>query len=182
MTGEKRPTGDMALCSMGQTTFPNQRLQCTYSSCESKMGTEPPTAPVDSPEIAINFVLSLERLCLYHHRIPSPELLMMGSIGGSGHSSMLSSVIMDRAPPFKFNPLTFGYPPDAEWHTPTVELEQLLRTSEQLGLDTEVTPIQIWNTVKQHPNVGTLNVTHLDLLRTRLYPSVICYGSVFSHD
>ena len=86
---------------------------------------------------------------------------------------------MDRAPKFSFNPLAFGYPPDAKWQTPTVELEQLLETSLRLELDAEVTPIQIWNLVRQNPKFDAFTTEHLDLLQTRLSTFVKCYGFVF---
>lgn len=178
-TRDHEPTGNLASCSMGKTSFPNQRLEVQYPSHDSLAGVAAHPATLDdNPNAVVNFVLSLEQPCIYHHRLPSPELLITGSIGGTGHSSMLSSIVMDRAPDFSFNPLTFGYPPDASWQTPTVELEQLLATSQQLGLDDEVTPIQVWNLVRQHAKFGACTTEHLEGLRSRLGTFVKCYGSV----
>lgn len=174
-TPGSQPGIDMATCSMGGTTFPNQSLQVRYPPVEPSVepGRESDLA---KPDAIVNFVLSLEQPCLYHHRLPSPELIATGSFGATGHSSMLSNVVVDRAPSFSLNPLAFGYPPNAEWQTPTAELETLLQMSQQLGLDTEITPVQVWSHVKQHPKFGFFTVAHLEILRARLLPLVKCHG------
>jgi hypothetical protein len=174
----------LASCSMGGTTFPSQRLEFHFPSSSYRSPTAnretQPTNLVNNPNAIVNFVLSLEQPCIYHHRMPSPELLITGSISATGHSSMLSSPVMARAPTFKFNPLSFGYPPNIEWQTPTIELEQLLETSQRLDLDAEeVTPIQIWSLIRQNPKFDALTTEHLDILGTRLHTFVKCYGSVF---
>jgi len=167
---------------MAGTTFPNQSLHVQLESPRERAASRPhPKKPIiDDSAAIINFVLSLERPCIYHHRIPSPELLITGSIGATGHASMLSSIVLDRAPSFSFNPLAFGYPPDATWQTPTVELEQLLETSQRLDLDAdEVTPIQVWGLLRQDTKfAAAFRTEHLELLRTRLYSFVKCYGLV----
>lgn len=164
---------------MGNTTFPNQSLEVHYPAHESTAAVMQPAKLGDDSNAIINFVLSLEQPCIYHHRLYSPELLITGDIGATGHSSMLSNIVVNRAPGFSLNPLAFGYRPDAKWQTPIVELEQLLETSKQLGLDPEeITPIQIWNLVRQHPKFEAFTLGHLDMLRSRVHSAVKCYGSV----
>jgi hypothetical protein len=59
---------------------------------------------------------------------------------------------------------------------PAIELENLLSLSQLLQLDGEVTPIEIWQRVHQHPQFRELTNERLDRLRDELLPQVVCYG------
>ena len=155
--------------------FPHQSLSLSYPDC-----LMPPNlkrgADITHPHVVLDFILSLEQPCIYHHKLPSPELLLTGSLGGTGHASMLSSPIMARAPAFSLNPLKFGLPPDAQWQVSLVELEQLLQASQKLDLDTEITPIQAWNCIRTHPLFNAFDASRLDQLRVQLLPLIKCHG------
>jgi hypothetical protein len=130
---------------------------------------------LDATQIGVNFVLALEHPCLYHHGIPSAMLLAHGEIG-YGHSLMLSSPIMEHSPSYSLNPLKMGFPRGAKWSVPALELEKLLSFSDQIELEGEITPVQVWHTVRQHPNFSRLTPERLEGLRNALLPNVKCLG------
>ena len=137
------------------------------------------TYGLDSAQVGINFVLALEQPCLYHHSIPSVPMLAHGELG-TGHSLMLSSPIMEHSPNYSLNPLKLGWPRGAKWNIPAVELEKLLTFSEQIELEGEVTPVQIWNLVLRHGNFSSMTPEKLEDLRDSLLPNVKCLGSGFA--
>ncbi|KPI41037.1 uncharacterized protein AB675_7962 [Cyphellophora attinorum] len=130
---------------------------------------------LDSVQVGINFVLALEHPCLYHHSIPSVPMLAHGYMG-TGHSLMLSSPIMEHSPSYSLNPLKMGWPRGAKWNVPAIELEKLLTFSEEIELEGEVTPVQVWNVVKRHPKFESMTAEKLEAFRDALLPSVKCLG------
>lgn len=65
------------------------------------------------------------------------------------------------------------------WDVSEAGVERLLELSADLPLDGEVTPVQIWNQVRRHPQYEGLNVKRLEKLKTMLMLHVKCYGYVF---
>jgi hypothetical protein len=139
--------------------------------------TAVPHEGLDTTQLGINFILALENPCFHHHKIPSPELLITGSIGGTGHQQMLSSPIMARSPKFSFSPLSFGYSSEAEWTVPTAELESLLNLSPILEGEEELTPVQGWYLIRNHPIFNQISPENLQSLSQALLPDIKCYGS-----
>jgi hypothetical protein len=160
--------------------------------------TTSPTSPLKSPEgdlsstqTAINFILCLEHPCLYHHNIPSVPMLAHGYVG-TGHSLMMSSPIMHHSPhTYSLNPLTstnghrgIGWPRNATWEVPAIELEKLLKFSDDVtsllaedGVATEITPVQAWHRIVKHPNFAErMTEEKLSALQTRLRAKVKCVG------
>jgi len=135
---------------------------------------------LDSGLIGINFVLALEQPCLTHLHMLSPELEEVGSTG-TGHEAMLSSPVMARAPTFASDPFTSGFPADAEWTVPTIELEALLALSRNLELEEEITPVQAWQLVKEHTHFSLVSYDGLEYLKHILLPLVECYGYDHPH-
>lgn len=123
----------------------------------------------------INFVLALERICLPHHKLTSPELLIYEQLG-TGHGQMLSSPAMACVPPASTDARDIPLQAGCRWNVPAIELENLLSLSQLLQLDGEVTPIEIWQRVQTHPRFRELTQERLDRLRDQLLPQVICYG------
>jgi hypothetical protein len=126
-------------------------------------------------QAGVDFVLALERICLHHHKLTSPELIMLGNLG-TGHASMLSSPVMDRVPTAITNPRHIPLQSGCRWTVPAAELERLLSLSQSLNLDAEATPVQIWQRVYLHPQFPELTFDRLDRLRCGLLPQVKCYG------
>lgn len=127
-------------------------------------------------QAGVDFVLALERICLHHHKLTSPELVEMGDLG-TGHLGMLSSSVMARVPPSATaNPRHIPLQTQCQWSVPAGELEHLLSLSQSLNLDGEMTPVQIWQKVYLHPQFQEMTVDRLDRLRSELIPRVKCYG------
>lgn len=55
---------------------------------------------------------------------------------------------------------------------PAVEVDKLLQLSSQLSLEGELTPIEAWHRIKQHPGFVTLNRDRLEQLKVVLLPGV----------
>jgi hypothetical protein len=123
----------------------------------------------------INFVLALERICLPHHKLTSPELFIYEQLG-TGHAQMLSSPAMACVPPASTDARDIPLQDGCRWNVPAMELENLLSLSQLLDLDGEVTPIEIWQRVHQHARFRELTHERLDQLRDELLPQVVCYG------
>ena len=162
--------------------------------------------PLDYPQIAVDFVLeyvrsihifqfidtvpffsfpppmhpteitfpshSLEQPCLRHHRThtyPDGET--------NGHALMLQSPIMSRCPaPIKTDTKRERIDPSVTWSMPAWEIEKLLKLSRTISLEGEITPVEAWQRIKQHPAWATLDQERLDALKQVLAPEVMCYG------
>jgi len=146
-------------------------------ACDQEVERPLSTHPygLDSTQVGVNFVLALEHPCLYHHSIPSVPMLAHGEIG-YGHSLMLSSPIMEHSPSYSLNPLKMGWPKGTTWNVPAIELDKLLSFSDQIELESEITPVQVWHQVRCHPNFNSLTPERLQSLRDALLPSVKCLG------
>jgi hypothetical protein len=59
---------------------------------------------------------------------------------------------------------------------PAVEVERLLNLSSRLSLEGELTPIEAWQRIKQHPGFATLDRGRLQQLKAVILPEVQCYG------
>lgn len=122
-------------------------------------------------QVGVDFVLALEYVCLSHHVAHS------ACEEGSGHEMMLLSPIMNHSPPL--NAATqpgSGLASGATWCVPAVELEKLLEFSDRLSLDGEITPVEGWQRIRQHPQFGVLTRDGLEVMKTALVPEVKCYG------
>jgi hypothetical protein len=172
-----------ALEAESSTALPSEAADTTMMfGTDAPPATSPPGSPhphgLDSTQIGVNFVLALEQKCLYHHSIPSVPMLAHGDVG-YGHSRMLSSPIMEHSPSYSLNPLKMGWPRGTTWNVPAGELERLLSFSDQIELEGEVTPVQVWNEVRCHPNFSLMTPEALEALRDALLPNVKCLGYVF---
>lgn len=122
-------------------------------------------------QVGVDFVLALEHVCLGHHALHS------SSDDGSGHGMMLMAPIMWRSPPLtQTTEPGSGLPSGTRWSVPAIELEKLLEFSDRLSLDGEITPVEAWQRIRQHPNFSNLTSDGLDALKATLVPEVQCYG------
>ncbi|EXJ91588.1 hypothetical protein A1O3_00136 [Capronia epimyces CBS 606.96] len=128
---------------------------------------------LDSSQVGVEFILGLEHVCLYHVDLHN------GSRDSNGHTLMLSSPIMARSPPLtqttQPGPGT-GLPDGTRWCVPAVELERLLEFSDRLDLSGEITPVEAWQRIRQHPNFSNLTRDGLEALKASLTPHVKCHG------
>ena len=169
-----------------------------YSQTASSAPPVPPiSAAMPHPQglgatqVGVDFVLALEHVCLDHHAEHAT------AAGGSGHEMMLMSPIMWHSParqaaarsqpsaarqpsPEATTHATAqtrsGLPSGTRWSVPAIELEKLLDFSDKLSLEGEITPVEAWQRIRQHPNFGELNRDGLEALKETLLPEVTCYG------
>lgn len=128
---------------------------------------------LDAAQVAVDFVLDLERPCLSHHgpAVHDGEF--------SGHRLMVQAPIMasSNTPGTIYNLKPGGeLPKNATWTVPAVDVERLLNLSSRLSLEGELTPIEAWQRIKQHPGFATLDRGRLQQLKAVILPEVQCYG------
>lgn len=66
------------------------------------------------------------------------------------------------------------------WNLPESGVERLLELSDRLPLDGEVTPVQMWNHIRRHPQFIRLKAEDLEGLKIALMQHVKCYGYITS--
>jgi hypothetical protein len=186
---------------VGETVY-GQRLQVqlptTASSTTSSNACIPstsngiaPAVPSNSPnaapsrdcgldhasvQLGVDFVLTLEHVCLHHHGLVSDEPVEQCSKGADFHAALLQSQVMHRADPAELHPLPSGLPSQAAWDVPAVELERLLSLSQQLGLTNEITPVQAWQQLVSHPKYAQVTREKIEALCQQLLLNVRCQG------
>ncbi|EXJ60924.1 hypothetical protein A1O7_05077 [Cladophialophora yegresii CBS 114405] len=139
-------------------------------------------------QVGVDFVLALEHVCLDHHAEHA------NADDGSGHEMMLMSPIMWHSPAPQAagraqttrqpSPAaaaapaqtSSGLPSGTRWSVPAIELEKLLDFSDRLSLEGEITPVEAWQRIRQHPNFEGLTRDGLETLKQTLLPEVTCYG------
>jgi hypothetical protein len=57
-----------------------------------------------------------------------------------------------------------------------MEVEKLLALSKRLTLDGEITPVEAWRRITQHPGFQFLDKANIGLLKEKILPEVTCYG------
>lgn len=123
------------------------------------------TPSLDTPDVAIDFVLALEHPCMSH--IPHPTTT---SQDPSNHILMASTPLMSRAP---------GPPqPDSTWTASAAIIKELLNLSSSISLNGEITPVEAWHRLRQHPDFSLLDRPAIEQLKCELSQVVRCCGSV----
>ncbi|KAL8791384.1 MAG: hypothetical protein Q9195_005922, partial [Heterodermia aff. obscurata] len=103
---------------------------------------KPPSTSLDTPDVAIDFVLALEHPCMSH--IPHPTTT---SQDPSNHILMASTPLISRAP---------GPPqPDSTWTASAAIIKELLNLSSSITLNGEITPVEAWHRLRQHPDFSS---------------------------
>ena len=62
------------------------------------------------------------------------------------------------------------------WSAPVLEVEKLLALSTRLTLNGEITPVEAWRRIENHPRFQFLDETNIDALKEMMLPEVMCYG------
>jgi hypothetical protein len=122
----------------------------------------PPTLPIP---MSVQTSDSLEQPCLGHTRPTDPSL----DGAPSGHALTAQAMLLTRAPQ------TLSV--DSTWQVPAVEIDRLLELSAGLNLIGELTPVQIWNRVRNYPGIQRFPDApqRLETLKHRLKAEVHCY-------
>lgn len=118
-------------------------------------------------DVGTEFVLTLESPCLPHTQGDPKE-----PSAPSGHALTASAQLLFQAPSAPISHLHTH----VTWETPNLGLERLLELSSNLNLGDEVTPVQAWNYIRQHPSFAGMEVGRLRKLTSRLMKEVKCYG------
>lgn len=150
---------------MSRQDFSLQPLDFSSSSYEN-LSTQTPLKPMDSPEVAIEFVLALEHPCMTHIQHPSNS----SSTDPSNHVHMVSAPLFSSAP----------RPPEPNttpsWTANGTIIKELLNLSSSINLEGEITPVEAWHRLRQHPDFWKLDQHGIDNLKNELSASVRCCG------
>jgi hypothetical protein len=120
---------------------------------------------LDAPQVAIDFVLALEKPCLSH---TAPADLSCDQ--PSGHVLTAQAPLLAHA--------THSLESTGGWSIPATEIERLLSLSSQLSLAGELTPVQAWSRIRSSPEFLKLDFDSLGRLKGDLLKEVQCYGYV----
>jgi hypothetical protein len=110
---------------------------------------------------------SLESPCL-------PHIVPTEQPAATGHALTVSATLLHQHPAPPERRLS---PSQATWPVPATGIETLLQLASDLPLlDGELTPVQAWGILRQHPAFGSLDVGRLKGLEEKLLKGVKCYG------
>ena len=122
-------------------------------------------APVDPIETAIDCVLALEHPCMRHLPYPDPP-----STAPAKHMMMASTALMARSPdPPQFN---------SSWTASGAIIKELLNLSSSINLEGEITPVEAWHRLHDHPDFWRLTRDQIESLKQELSTKVRCCGYV----
>lgn len=118
---------------------------------------------LDTPDIAIDFVLALEHPCMSHIPHPSGK-----SHDPSNHILLASTPLMasSNAPPQS----------NTQWSASAAMIKELLKLSSSINLKGELTPVEAWHRLRDHPNFGKLSLEAFGALKRELSREVKCCG------
>ena len=123
------------------------------------------TALVDTIETAIDFVLALEHPCMPHIPYQDPA-----SADPANHMMMASTPLMARSPdPPQFN---------STWTASGSTIKELLNLSSSINLEGEITPVEAWHRLHDHPDFWKLDRNQIERLKRELSTAVRCCGYV----
>ncbi|KAI4122270.1 MAG: hypothetical protein LQ338_005917, partial [Usnochroma carphineum] len=119
----------------------------------------------DTPEVAIDFILALEHPCMPHLPHPSDP----PTDDPSNHALLLSTPLVSRAPkPFNQT--------EATWTANVETIKELLNLSNSINLEGEITPVEAWHRLRQHPGFKRLDRRAVEKLKVDLSASARCCG------
>ncbi|KAL8931920.1 MAG: hypothetical protein Q9216_007025 [Gyalolechia sp. 2 TL-2023] len=120
---------------------------------------------VDTPEVAVDFVLALEYPCMQHLPHPSDPQTK----DPSNHTLMLSAPLVSHAPKsFQRS--------DTNWTANATMIKGLLNLSLSINLEGEITPVEAWHRLRQHPSFARLDKWAIEKIKADLSASVRCEG------
>ena len=120
--------------------------------------------PVDEAQIAVDFVLALEHPCMQH--IPHPA--NPPSEDPDGHQLLMSTPLMSQTPT--------PPQPNSSWAANPAIIKELLNLSASINLQGEITPVEAWHRIRQHPDYPRLDRLAIERLRNELSGAVRCCG------
>ena len=122
------------------------------------------SALVDNIETAIDFVLALEHPCMPHIPYPADP----PTADPANHLMMASTPLVARSPESpKFN---------STWTASGAIIKELLNLSSSINLEGEITPVEAWHRLHDHPDFWRLDRNQIDNLKRELSSAVRCCG------
>lgn len=125
---------------------------------------------IDFDQLGIEFVLAIERPCLSHLKV-HPEGELYGHV-------LMASCTPDNYPELGplSTPLSSGHSSVSEVHALTKsQFRRLLERSQQLDLDGEVTPVMVWDMIRNHQNFAELRTIDFEKIVEEFSGRVSCY-------
>lgn len=132
---------------------------------------KPPFA-ADTMQTAIDFVLALEHPCMAHLPYqPDPN-----GADPANHMMLASTPLMAHAPETP--------QPNSSWLASSAIIKELLNLSSGINLEGEITPVEAWHRLHQHPDFHRLDKYSIQALKNELSQEVSCqgFGAVLSED
>ena len=124
-------------------------------------------AQYDILATAIDFVLALEHRCMPHIPYQDPP-----SPDPANHMMMASTSLVARAPdPPQLN---------STWTASGATIKALLNLSASINLEGEITPVEAWHRLYEHPDFWKLDRNQIERLKRELSREVRCCGYVAS--
>jgi hypothetical protein len=128
---------------------------------------------IDYEQLGINFVLGFEKPCLRHMRCSSDNNELYG------HALMASccpGVYPESVDDIPFESTIDSAPSQVECTLSKTSFASLLRHSERLNLDGEVTPVMVWQMIMEHTQLSEFTLEDFERIRQSLAGKVRCYG------
>ena len=90
---------------------------------------------------------------------------------------MIQSPILSRCPaPISADSKLEHIDTSYTWSAPALEVEKLMALSKRLTLDGEITPVEAWRRITQHPGFQFLDKANIESLKEMILPEIMCYG------
>lgn len=118
---------------------------------------------LDTPDIAIDFVLALEHPCMPH--IPHP----------SGKSHDPSNHILLASTPLIASSASRPQS-NSQWSASAAMIKELLNLSSSINLKGELTPVEAWHRLRENPNFWKMDLETFGILKRELSREVKCCG------
>lgn len=152
---------DITLQQLNLEPYSYQAPQNPYVNAAARLPEK-----LDSPEIAIEFVLALEHPCMAH--LPHPTAAP--SDDPSNHMLMASTSLVSSAPQQPQPNMSW------DWTANSSIIKELLNLSSGFNLEGEITPVEAWHRLRQHPEFRKLDRRSIDNLKNDLSAAVQCLG------
>ena len=158
-----KPTQDFSLQAINVSSANEPR---NMSSAYADPADVKASQLVDTIEIAIDFVLALEHPCMPHLPYPANP----PTEDPANHLMMASTPLVARAPDAPQLNQT--------WTASGAIIKELLNLSSSINLEGEITPVEAWHRLHQHPDFWRLDHKKIEGLKRELSRTVRCCGYV----
>ncbi|CEO60906.1 hypothetical protein PMG11_05374 [Penicillium brasilianum] len=158
---DQRPAPQVDNCA-GPSTEPSSiQSNCASTEVSGISDSTYHDSGLNIAQLGIDFVLSIERPCLFHTHCPNTE-------EPSGHALSMQGILLSGAPQDLHDQST--------WEVSARQLQKLFELSGCLGLDGYITPVQAWNRIISRLDWEQILDAKLESLRSAMIPHVKCYG------